>query len=73
MNECHSKESESQRRQWEEEQSRAVHSAREEAYYRGRKESADEMGTENAKLMGIIEQLRGELSQKSKKAIELQF
>ena len=45
--------------------------AREEAYYKGRKEVTDEMTTENKKLREIIDSLRQELSGKSKRLIEI--
>lgn len=46
---------------------------RDEAYYKGRKEAAEEMTLENKKLREIIDQLRSEMSIKSKRVIELQF
>ena len=44
-----------------------------EAYCKGRKESAEEMLIENRKLREIIDSLRLETSQKSKRVIEMQF
>lgn len=50
-----------------------VQKQRDEAYYKGRKEGADEMTLENNKLREIIESLRSEVSVKGKKLVELQF
>ena len=46
---------------------------RDEAYFKGRKEAADEMVTENRKLREMIDGLRVEISTKSKRVIEMQF
>eukprot|EP00347_Sterkiella_histriomuscorum_P000012 403377522 len=50
-----------------------LQTAREESYYKGRKDCSDEMTTENTKLRTLIDSLRKDLSEKSKRAIELQF
>ena len=56
---------------YEKDLTQQIQNVREESYYKGRRDCSDEMTTENHKLRELIESLRKELSEKSKKVIEL--
>ena len=50
-----------------------MQSAKEEVYFKGRRDCSDEMTVEITKLRGVIDALRADLSGKGKRVIELQF
>lgn len=58
---------------YEKDSAQQLQSAKEEAYFKGRRDCSDEMTVEITKLRGVIDGLRADLSIKSKRVIELQF